>query len=67
MSSSTDPMSPREYAEKYRAWQMDREVVDAILTCTCGCCAVCCIVRPFAIKAEFKNEVSDEEHDEDTE
>jgi hypothetical protein len=48
-------MTPREYKEKYRAWLMDKEVVEAILTCVCGCCAICCIVRPFALQAEFKD------------
>ena len=61
------PQHPREYARKYRAWEMDMNVVEQILTCVCGACAVCCIVRPFALKAEFPEEprTEDEEYPED--
>ena len=68
------PMHPHEYARKYRAWELDNSMVEQILCCVCGSCAACCILRPFALKAEFPNEVSngethieyeDEEHPED--
>lgn len=55
------PMHPHEYARKYRAWEMDMAIVEQILTCCCGACAVCCIVRPFALQAEFEDEVSNGE------
>jgi len=52
------PMHPHEYARQYREWEFDLATIEQLLTCVCGSCAVCCIIRPFAIKAVFPNETS---------
>jgi hypothetical protein len=61
-----NPMHPHEYARRYRAWEMDNSIVEQILTCCCGACAICCIIRPFALQAKFPDEVKEvEEYPED--
>jgi len=52
------PIHPYEYARQYREWELDLSIVEQMLTCVCQNCAVCCIVRPFALQANYPNEVS---------
>jgi hypothetical protein len=56
------PLHPHEYAKKYREWEFDLEIIEQLLTCCCGSCAVCCIIRPFSLKAEFPNEIEKPKH-----
>ena len=47
------PLTPEEYRLKYMAWSYDMQLLDLLLTCYCGHCVVCSIIRPSTIRMEY--------------
>ena len=51
------PLTPLEYAKKYRDWDLHLHMMEEVLTCICQACIVCLVIRPNLLQMEFPDEV----------